>query len=250
MLRDAETNRYCINELLIQSSINKRHINIALSIKEIIEAYIETRQSHFSNFIRDCEELVAITNKSPDKAIEFIIQLLNPNVDARIFEIVTYSILKYYYLDQKIYWGWSREEIKEDNLTLYKTGRTNANDGGIDFVMKPLGRFFQVTETLDAGKYFLDIDKVQRYPITFVVKSNESKNEILLKIKKQATQKYPIETIIKRYIESIEDIFNIPSLIDFFKEVIDLGLSSKVINEIVLQSRIEFNLDIDNVSWD
>ncbi len=27
-------------------------------------------------------------------------------------------------------------------LQLYKTGRTNANDGGIDFVMRPIGRFF------------------------------------------------------------------------------------------------------------
>lgn len=29
----------------------------------------------------------------------------------------------------------------EDYLILYKTGCTNANDGGIDFVMKPLGTF-------------------------------------------------------------------------------------------------------------
>lgn len=38
-------------------------------------------------------------------------------------------------------------KLKIENST--KTGRTNANDGGIDFVTKPLGRFFQVTETLD-----------------------------------------------------------------------------------------------------
>ncbi len=40
--------------------------------------------------------------------------------------------------------------------------------------MKPLGLFFQVTETVEAGKYFLDIDKVQRYPITFVVNTDAS----------------------------------------------------------------------------
>jgi len=44
--------------------------------------------------------------------------------------------------------------VEEDNLELYKTGRTNANDGGIDFVMKPLGRFFQVTETTDVKNTF------------------------------------------------------------------------------------------------
>ncbi len=59
--------------------------------------------------------------------------------------------------------------------------------------MKPLGRFFQVTETVDAGKYFLDIDKVQRYPITFVVKTNETSEEIINKIKNQAKAKYQIK---------------------------------------------------------
>lgn len=39
--------------------------------------------------------------------------------------------------------------------------------------MRPLGRFFQVTETLDVRKYFLDIDKIERYPISFVIKSEE-----------------------------------------------------------------------------
>ena len=43
---------------------------------------------------------------------------------------------------------------KRKTFTLYKTGRTNANDGGIDFVLKPLGKFLQVTETLDFKKYF------------------------------------------------------------------------------------------------
>ena len=51
--------------------------------------------------------------------------------------------LEYYYKDFVIYWGYTPEidKLTKDNLRLYKTGRTNANDGGIDFVMKPLGRF-------------------------------------------------------------------------------------------------------------
>jgi hypothetical protein len=73
------------------------------------------------------------------------------------------------------------DKLNTENLKLYKTGRTNANDGGIDFVMKPLGRFFQVTETLDFKKYFLDIDKIQKYPITFVIKSNEPTQDLLRK---------------------------------------------------------------------
>ena len=73
-----------------------------------------------------------------------------------------------------MYWDWSRNELTDEPLILYKTGRTNANDGEINFVMRPLGRFFQVTEITDVRKYFLDIDKIQRFPITFVVKSENS----------------------------------------------------------------------------
>ena len=51
------------------------------------------------------------------------------------------------------------DKLNTENLKLYKTGRTNANDGGIDFVMKPLGRFFQVTETLDFKNTFLTLIK-------------------------------------------------------------------------------------------
>jgi len=70
------------------------------------------------------------------------------------------------------------DKLTKENLKLYKTGRTNANDGGIDFVMKPLGRFFQVTETLDVKKYFLDIEKIERYPITFVIKLEKTTDDI------------------------------------------------------------------------
>ncbi|MEZ5671054.1 MAG: class I tRNA ligase family protein [Thiotrichaceae bacterium] len=89
---------------------------------------------------------------------KFISELLSPIVDARIFEIVSYAILRYYYRNQVVYFGFDPDDIRKENLMLFKTGRTNANDGGIDFVMRPLGRFFQVTETLEVKKYFLDID--------------------------------------------------------------------------------------------
>jgi len=67
-------------------------------------------------------------------AIEFIRAQLQPNVDARIFEIVSYAILKAYYGEQSIFWGWTAEDLQQEYLVLFKTGRTNANDGGIDFV--------------------------------------------------------------------------------------------------------------------
>ncbi|NQU05969.1 MAG: restriction endonuclease [Calditrichaeota bacterium] len=243
IIRDAESNRYWINEKLIVIRIGRRKINLAAAIKEIIEAYIKARQSAFSEFMSYCQEIIKIQEESPEKATQFIRELFQPNVDARVFEIASFAVLKQYYADQRIYWGWSPDELIEESLILFKTGRTNANDGGIDFVMKPLGRFFQVTETIDAGKYFLDIDKVQRYPLTFVVKTNESRKDILKKLAHQAEAKYQIKAIIKRYIEAVEEIINIPKLVEIFEHVLESGSGAKVIEEIVLQSRVEFNVE-------
>jgi hypothetical protein len=241
IIRDSESNRYWINENIIISG----SINLAQSIKYIIEAYIKARQSAFSEFMNYCQKIIDIQESSPEKAIEFIKGLFRPNVDARVFEIASFAVLKQYYADQRIYWGWSPEELIEESLTLYKTGRTNANDGGIDFVMKPLGRFFQVTETVDVGKYFLDIDKVQRYPITFVVKTNESSKEIIDKITLQAEEKYQIKAIVKKYIDSVEEVINIPMLMKIFEQVLKSGKGLNVIEEIVIQSRVEFNVEAE-----
>ncbi|GHU33382.1 hypothetical protein FACS1894172_11770 [Spirochaetia bacterium] len=114
--------------------------------------------------------------------------------------------------------GYSPDNLKEETLKLYKTGRTNANDGGIDFVTRPLGYFFQVTETLGIKKYFLDIDKLEHYPIRFVIKTNEERDTIYEHLRKGAYEQYGIKKIVKRYMESIEDVVNIPQLILFLNE--------------------------------
>lgn len=241
IIRDTASNRYWINEKLILSG----NFNLAHSIKEIIETYVKARQSAFIKFMAYCQEIIDIQEECPEKAIKFIKGLFHPNVDARVFEVASFAVLKQHYASQRIYWGWSPEELIEESVVLYKTGRTNANDGGIDFVMKPLGRFFQVTETVNAGKYFLDIDKVQRYPITFVVKTNESSDEVLQKIVHQAEAKYQIKAIVKKYIESVEEVINIPRLIEIFDQVLKAGRVANVIEEIVLQSRVEFNMEAE-----
>lgn len=127
---------------------------------EIIDAYVCAKKVAFERFLEYTINLAKFSETDSTEAIEFIKQQIQPKVDARIFEIVSYSILKAHYSNTILYLGYTVEELNEETLTLYKTGRTNANDGGIDFVMKPLGRFFQVTETLDFKKYFLDIDKI------------------------------------------------------------------------------------------
>lgn len=241
ILRNLETNRYWVAENMLKIKLRTKTYNIAHVIIEIIDKYAQTKKNAFEQFIQSCVELQDIQTKNPEEAKIFILGLLAPNVDARLFEIVSYAILKYYYHDQKIYWGFEIDKLNEDNLTLYKTGRTNANDGGIDFVMKPLGRFFQVTESLDVKKYFLDIDKVQRYPITFVVKSEEPVENIIVGIRKNASRIYSVQAIVDTYMDCIEEVINISSLRNCFIQSIQQGYLKNIIEEIVSQSKTEFN---------
>jgi len=245
ILRNLETNRYWINENLLIVNINGTEYNVAKAIIAIIDEYIKVKQDSFNRFIKQCELLQSIENNGVGNVHEFIAGLLAPNVDARLFEIVSYAILKYYYKEQTIIWGYSREALNEEALKLYKTGRTNANDGGIDFVMKPLGRFFQVTETLNFKKYFLDIEKIEKYPITFVVKSTESIDTLKQKIYQDATKTYVVEDVVKKYLSCIEDLINIPLLLSYFQAVEAAGMLSDVLNEILLQSKLEFNYEED-----
>jgi hypothetical protein len=243
ILRNLETNRYWINENLLKITVGKKTFNIAKTIIAIIDEYVRTKKDTFQRFVQSCEKLQKMATTTPQKVQEFIIGLLAPNIDARLFEIVSYAILKYYYHDQQIYWGFEIDKLNKENLTLYKTGRTNANDGGIDFVMKPLGRFFQVTETLDFKKYFLDIDKIQKYPISFVIKSTEPTEEILKKIKENASKIYSIKVIVEKYMACIEEIINIPLLVTRFENTVKQEYLNKILDEIILQSKVEFNYD-------
>lgn len=248
ILRNLETNKYWINEHLLKVKVGKTTYNIASVIIEIIDEYVKTKQDAFQRFIKALEEFQEIEKSEPEKVIEFIGNLLAPNVDARLFEIVSYSILKYYYHDQHIYWGYEIDKLNKENLQLFKTGRTNANDGGIDFVMRPLGRFFQVTETLDFKKYFLDIDKIQKFPITFVIKSDEPTKDILAKIKDNASKIYLVTAIVDKYMSCIEEVINIPTLNQRFADSIKLGYLKNILDEIITQSKVEFNYtDTDEI---
>ena len=91
-------------------------------------------------FDNDIEELRGLTNYSEKKAK--INALLTEDAEACIFEIISYAILKNHYKNITVFFGYTRDTIDEVALELFKTGRTNANDGGIDFVMRPVGRFF------------------------------------------------------------------------------------------------------------
>jgi hypothetical protein len=247
ILRDLKEQRYWVNEALLEvptgGKNSKTTENIASAIIEIIDAYVAAKKSAFESFIGVCRALSTVSADRPEEVIRFVEGQLQPNVDARVFEIVSFSILKAHYREKSIVWGWTDDELKQEFLVLYKTGRTNANDGGIDFVMRPLGRFFQVTETIDVNKYFLDIDKIQRFPLTFVVKTNDSPDTVRGDLRAQAMRKYRVEAIVERYLQCVEDVINIPSLVSVFQDLIKRGGLQEVMEEIVLQSKVEFNYD-------
>jgi len=153
--------------------------------------------------------------------------------------------LKFYYHDQTVYFGFDLDNLQEENLKLYKTGRTNANDGGIDFVMRPLGRFFQVTETLDVRKYLLDIDKIERYPISFMIKSDEAIERLREKLREGAERRFSVKAIVERYMGCIEEIINLEVLRARFREATALGYLRSILDEIIVQSKVEFGYEDD-----
>jgi len=252
VVREVATQRYWIHEDLLVANVRgddgvNRSYNIAEAVIEIIDAYVATKRAAFEGFLATCQQIASLGRDDPGAAVEFVRQQLQPSVDARVFEIVSYAVLKAKYGQETIWIGAAREEVAEEALILYKTGRTNANDGGIDFVMKPLGRFFQVTETVDVAKYFLDIDKVQRFPITFVVKSEAGADSIRHAIATQARAKYKIDAVVESYMTAIEEIINVPALLIAFEAVISADKLDEVMDEVVIQSKVEFNYSDDDV---
>ena len=247
IVRDVESQRYWIQEDLLLITVRHKDgsdhtYNIAPAITDVIDVYVATKKEAFEAFLESCRQIADLGKKDPNQASTFVLQQLQTNVDARVFEIVSYAVLKAKYGLETVWIGETKDAVVEEGLVLYKTGRTNANDGGIDFVMKPLGRFFQVTETMDVNKYFLDIDKVQRFPMTFVVKSTDTEDEIREAIREQAVAKYKIEAVVDSYMKAVEEVINVRDLVDAFAEVVKSGQLQNVMDEIVVQSKVEFNV--------
>jgi len=119
ILRDLKTNRYWFNENLLKIKVNGKEYNLAETIIQIIDTYIETKKGAFERFIQFCESAQKMKDK---EVIDFITSLIDPMVDARIFEIVSYSILKYYYHNQRIYWGFEIDDIKEEKFKTFQNG--------------------------------------------------------------------------------------------------------------------------------
>lgn len=242
IIRDIDKSKYWINEELILIKIGDKTINIGQSIINIIEKYIEAKVNIFEDFLNQCTYYMENLQSKEEEAKNFILGQLNIEVDARIFEIVSFAILKYYYINHKVLIGFDKQNLKEEKLQLYKTGRTNANDGGIDFVMNPVGRFFQVTEVLDFKKYFLDIDKVNKYPMTFVIKSLQAPDVVMEHIKKEAIQMYKDGDVLEKYLSCFEEVITIPTLVGCLDNIIKNNNLAPILNELIIQYKVEYNI--------
>lgn len=237
--RNLETKRYWINERLLK----KGQRNIAKDILAIIDRYVELKLENFNTFFDACVQHKENYRQDPMASHDFIVGLLNPMVDARIFEIVSFCLTKYVYDGQTMVIGQTKETLTEVPVTLYKTGRTNANDGGIDFIMQPWGRIFQVTEVLDFKKYFLDIAKVNYFPVTFVVKTELSPEEAMQRILEQANELYPDEEVRTKYTGCFEEIITIQTLKAYLETIIEKNKLGALLNELILQCKVEYNLE-------
>lgn len=216
-------------------------IDISKTVIKIIQKYIQLLQEKDNIFINDLHELKKL--QTQNLKLKKLNIMLSEESEARVFEIISYAILKNHYKNIKIYWGYTAQDLQEEFLTLYKTGRTNANDGGIDFVMKPLGRFFQVTEsTENYDKYFLDIDKVMHFPITFVVKTFKTKSIIEKELNDYIQYKSGgMNIIINKYKNTIEEIITINELKEWMINLSDNDISD-IVNDIEIYYNLEMNL--------
>ena len=237
--RDTSTSKYWFNEDLLTTG----NINIARDIIKIIDTYVELKSEKFDYFFDLCKKIEDTYEETPQVAIDFIKQQLQPSIDARIFEIVAFCIIKYTFIDKTLLLGSSEGNLEKHPLVLYKIGRTNANDGGIDYIMKPLGKIYQVTEDLNFKKYFLDIDKLNKFPITFVIKTNLSVDEIVKKITKDAKKQFKDKKILNKYLNCFEEIINIEKLYKYLNIVIKNGRMKDLLEELVIQCKVEYNID-------
>ena len=215
--------------------------DISKTCCKIIEKYIELLMAKDHALLSALQNMENLSDYNEKK--QQINSLLTEDAEARIFEIISYAILKNHYRNIKVYFGYSLDTIKEEELKLFKTGRTNANDGGIDFVMRPIGRFFQVTEVNNYDKYLLDIDKVMHFPVTFVIKTRSKKEKVLNELDEYINSRSSgMRVIEERYRKAIEEIITINELQQWTDDLADMDIDG-IIRDIDIYYKLEMNMD-------
>ena len=205
------SNRKVSTEVL--SQLGDDPMIVAKFVVDVVATYASIIAKIENEFL---EEISLV--KTKEEILNTTIKAFDDNADARLFEVVSFSILYLIFKRINVSLSINGSESEITPLTLYKTGRTNANDGGIDFVLKPIGKFFQVTETLDFKKYFLDFEKINRFPLSFVIKTNLKVEEVREKIKTAASLEMDSSTV-DRYMSLFDEIYTLNELNHYLQEI-------------------------------
>ena len=217
--------------------------DISRTCCKIIETYMNLLMKKDHTLLDTLETMRGSNDYSEKRRL--INDLLTEDAEARIFEIISFAILKNHYKNVHVYFGYSLDTVRAEELRLFRTGRTNANDGGIDFVMRPVGRFFQVTEVNQYDKYLLDIDKVMHFPVTFVVKTGLTKMDVSLELEQYIRSRSGgMRVIERRYMDAIEEIITINELRNWADELADLDID-EILHDIDIYYRLEMNMDLE-----
>ena len=62
-------------------------------------------------------------------------------------------------------------------------------------------------------------------------------------LREQAFRKYRVQAVVDRYLDCIEEIINIPTLVEIFGVLSAREKLQEIMEEVVLQSMVEFNYD-------
>lgn len=156
--RDVVAGSYWLDVAALVGSSGADGSALARWVVRAVDEYVSVRQSATSGLLARAAD--------PSKVCELLTEMLSGSSDARSFEVASYVVLACWF---------SRQFVGINGvgrtLQLHRLGRTNANDGGVDFLLQPLGRVFQVTEDLSGEKLVSDLDKLGSVCVTFVVKS-------------------------------------------------------------------------------
>lgn len=214
---------------------------------DVLQLYFQFREVGSIEVLKFCDELKTDPLANERAIIQFFKENLRHN-DARMFEITAFVVLRAYFSTKRIIIGETPAELKEVALQLYKTGRVSANDGGIDYVLTPLGKYFQATQGFDFKKYFLDIDKLGKFPISFVIQTEMSAVEAFERIKRDAKEKYSNQLVLDSYLKSFEKVFTLSDfdkmLEDFrrLQEEIKAKFLIDMIEEFEKRYSVEYNI--------
>lgn len=210
--------------------------NTAHFIVNTINRYIQIISENQTYFLEQIEN-----THSKKEFLEVIYESFEINSDARLFEIVSFAILHIYFRKNVVILNMNGT-TQSRFLTLYRTGRTNANDGGIDFVLTPLGKFYQVTEVIDFRKYFLDFEKVNRFPISFVIKTDLLNEQVKSLIYKQAVSQYPTD-VANMYMQLFDEIYTNVDLKKILNRISEDSLELNDLKSIICtQFKLEYGL--------